>query len=762
MSRSRGGRGGIGKGLMGLVLLVALLIFVQSVHLAREVRVKFEGKRWAEPARVYARALELYPGAEVSAAQLEAELRRLGYRRVSRVSAVAQWSRSKGRFQIHRRPFSFDDGPSPALRLEVVIQQGRVVRLRDLDKGRSLELARLEAPLIGSLYSARNEDRVLVKRRDLPDSLVAALLAVEDRDFYQHHGLNPRSILRALVANLRAGRTVQGGSTLTQQLVKNFWLTPERSLWRKFNEALMALILEARYDKDEILEAYANEVYLGQDGARAIHGFGLAAWFYFGRPLQELALHETALLVALLKGASRYDPRRHPERARQRRNLVLRLMAEQGFIDPRQARVAQQQPLGVVPKPKVRSRRPSAFLQLVKRQLRRDYRETDLTSEGLRIFTTLDPWLQERLERQLATGLAELEKRHRRARQLQGAVVLVAPQQGELRALVGGRNSSVMGFNRALDAQRPIGSLIKPLVYLSALSRPDQYTLITPLEDRPIEVPLAGGRTWRPRNYDGKAHGRVPLHRALANSYNLATVALGLALGLDELIELLQRMGLARPVEPLPSLLLGALALSPLEVAQLYQVLASGGFRAPLRAIRGVTDGQGRPLKRYALAVRQVIDPKPLYLLTRNLVEVMRQGTGKGIQRWLPSLEVAGKTGTTNDLRDSWFAGFSADWLAVVWVGRDDNRPAGLTGASGAMAIWGRIMRALDPEPLAVQPPPGVSYFWIDPETGRLSAETCPGALAMPCIEGSEPRQWADCPGPPAKAEPSFFERWFH
>ena len=749
-SRRRGSKrrslGGL-KWATGLLVLVALVVGGYALHLSQVVRVKFEGKRWAVPARVYARPLELYVGARVTPEQLQAELERLGYRKVKHPRQPAQWSRAGGRFLFHTRPFLFWDGDEPAHAVEVRTSAKGVSLLRDAKSGRELDLLRLEPPVIGSIYPAHKEDRVLVKRSDLPDHLVAALLAAEDREFFRHHGLNFRSIARALVANLRAGRTVQGGSTLTQQLVKNFFLTSERSLWRKANEALMALIVEARYDKDEILEAYANEVYLGQDGDRAIHGFGLASWFYFNRPLDELKLHETALLVALLKGASYYNPRVHPERARKRRNLVLELMAKQGFISPERAREAQRRPLGVVKQKRHGGGRHPAFIDLVRRQLRRDYREEDLTSEGLRIFTTLDPWAQAQLDRALDAGLRRLEKaRKLKPGTLETAAVLVSPQEGEVRALSGGRRADFAGFNRALDAVRPVGSLIKPAIYLLALSQPQRYTLMTFLKDEPVRLKDARGNLWKPENYDHRSHGLVPLHEALAHSYNLATVHLGLDLGVEEVVRQLRRMGLRRPMRPLPSLLLGAVSLSPLEVAQLYQVFASGGFRTPLRAIREITDAEGRPLQRYPLEVEQVAEPGPVYLLNRNLVEVMRAGTGKGIRRYLPEkFEVAGKTGTTNELRDSWFAGFTGDWLGVVWVGRDDNKPAGLTGASGALQLWGRAMKALGPMPLGLLPPEEVVYVWVDPKTGHLSAEHCEGAVAMPFIRGSEPTVEAEC-----------------
>ena len=732
--------------LLALVILLGLLGAAYSVYLGKTVRVKFEGKRWAVPAQIYARPLELYAGAKVSAAQLQAELQFLGYRKVDTVSGPAQWSHKGGRFGIHTRDFSFWDEDEPGRSLVVDTGATGISRIRA--GRREIDLLRLEPALVGSIYPAHNEDRVLVQRADLPDDLVKALLAVEDRRFFEHGGVDLRGIARALWANLKAGKAVQGGSTLTQQLVKNFILSPERSLWRKFNEALMALIVEARYDKDEILEAYANEIFLGQEGGRAIHGFGLGAYFYFNRPLHELRLHESALLVGLVKGASYYNPRRHPERALARRNLVIDQMLAQGFIETDEAEKARQQELGVTQRGAAHGHRVPAFVDLVRRQLRRDYREEDLTSEGLRIFSTLDPWVQRQAVAALGKRLQKIEKVRRMDKgSLQGALVVVSSQNGEVQALVGGRDAEYAGFNRALDAVRPIGSLVKPVVYLAALSESDRYTLSTPIEDKAVDMKLPGGKRWQPRNYDRKLHGLVPLHQALSRSFNLATVNLGMQLGLKAVVARLRALGVQRDIDAFPSLLLGALSLSPVEVAQIYQGLAAGGFSSPLRAIRAVLDHEQKQLQRYPLTVTQAADPAAVFLLTRNLVEVTESGTAAGLRHQLPTgLQVAGKTGTTNDLRDSWFAGFSADRTAVAWVGRDDNAPIGLTGSQGAMPVWADLMRNVDNLSVQMVPPPGVEYHWIDAQ-GRLSAEGCEGAVAFPFIAGSQPVVRSDCTG---------------
>ncbi|MBT8429446.1 MAG: penicillin-binding protein 1B [Gammaproteobacteria bacterium] len=731
---------------LGLLVLFGLLMGAYSVYLGKTVRVKFEGKRWAAPARIYARPLELYAGASVSAAQLKAELEFLGYRNVAKVSGPAQWSQRGGRFTVYTRDFAFWDGSEPGRALSVDTNASGVTRIRSGTKG--VDLLRLEPALVGSIYPSHNEDRVLVQRADLPDDLVNGLLAIEDRRFFEHGGVDVRGIARALWANIQAGRTVQGGSTLTKQLVKNFVLTPERSLWRKVNEALMALIVDARYGKDEILEAYANEIFLGQEGGRAIHGFGLGAHFYFNRPLRELRLHESALLVGLVKGASYYNPRRNPERALERRNLVIDQMQAQGFITQAEAGKARQQKLGISAGGAANGHRVPAFVDLVRRQLRRDYREEDLTSEGLRIFTTLDPWVQQRAASALSSRLQKIEQGRRIAKgSLQGAMVVVSAQNGEVQALVGGRDAGFAGFNRALDAVRPIGSLVKPAVYLAALSMPERYTLSTLIEDKAVDMTLRGGQRWQPRNYDHQLHGEVPLHEALAKSFNLATVNMGMDVGLKRVVSTLRALGVKRDIDAYPSLLLGALSLSPLEVAQVYQSLAAGGFNSPLRAIRAVLDDEQEQLQRYPLTVDQAADPAAVFLLTRNLVEVAESGTGAGLRNLLPQgLQVAGKTGTTNELRDSWFAGFSADRVAVAWVGRDDNAPTGLTGSQGAMPVWADLMRSIDNLSLQMVPPPGIEYHWVD-RAGRLSAETCEGAVAFPYIAGSQPLERSDCTG---------------
>ena len=747
--RSRRRQARRGRLLLRLFILLALVLAGYLVFLDYQVRHQFDGKRWSLPARVYARPLELYAGLPLSPGQLSAELSALHYRPVTSPRQAGDVSRNRNVFHFISRPFVHWDGQEASHNIRLTIADGTVRKLVDGRTGSPVSLVRLDPVMVGSFYPAHNEDRVLVRLEEVPAELTNALIAVEDRGFRDHRGIAPLSILRALLANIRAGGVVQGGSTLTQQLVKNFYLSSERTLTRKLNEAAMALMLEWHYSKDEILEAYLNEVYLGQDGNRAVHGFGLASHFYFERPLAELSIEQYALLVGLVKGPSYYNPRRHPERARERRNLVLGVMADLGLISADEAMRAKSRKLGVSRQRRTAINTFPAFLDLVRRQLRRDYREDDLTTEGLRIFTTLDPQLQWQVEEVLDARLGRFESaRGQAAGSLQGAVVVTSIQGGEVLALAGDRDPKFAGFNRALDAVRQVGSVIKPAVYLAALEQPGRYTLASLLDDDPLTWTARNGKTWSPGNYDRQFHGNVPLYRALAHSYNVATARLGLDLGIPTVVSTLTRLGVDADLQPYPSLVLGAAELSPLQVAQMYQTLASGGFRTPIRAIRAVLNADGMPLQSYPLRVTAAVKPAPAYLLTTALRHAAREGTGRALYQVLPAqMDVAGKTGTTDDLRDSWFAGFTGDRLGVVWVGRDDNASTGLTGSTGALLVWRDLFAHFGAQGPLQSALEGVEYRRIDTATGLLGGNGCQDTVELPFIAGSAPLETAPCAG---------------
>lgn len=726
-------------GLVGLVLLAALAVYFDAV-----VQEKFSGKRWTVPAKVYARPLELFVGLKLDKQDFLTELSALGYRRESSVNGPGAVAVGGSSLDLHTRGFQFYEGAEPSQRVRVQFSGGYVSGLFR-GNGAALPVARLEPLLMGGLYPAHHEDRVLIKLDQVPPYLVETLVAVEDREFFNHHGVSPKSIARAIWINASAGQVRQGGSTLTQQLVKNFYLTNERSLTRKATEALMALLLELHYSKQEILEAYLNEVFLGQDGQRAVHGFGLASQYFFSQPLSELKLPQVALLVGIVKGPTYYNPRRHPERALERRNLVIDLLVAQGVVSEEEGAAAKKTALGVTSRGSLANSSFPAFLDLVKRQLREDYQEQDLTEEGLRIFTTFDPIRQTEAESALSETLKRLGSR-KGVDEVEAAMVVSNPETGEVQAMIGSRQPRFAGFNRALDANRPIGSLIKPAVYLTALERPSQYTLTSLLVDEPFSIKGKDGQVWRPQNYDRKSHGTIFLYQGLANSYNLSTAKLGLEVGVPKVLNTLARLGAEPDWPAYPSMLLGAGSLSPLQVATVYQTIANGGFNTPLRAIRSVLTAEGEPLKGYPFQIQQRFDPGAVYLVQNAMQRVMREGTGRSVYSQLPaSLKVAGKTGTSNDSRDSWFAGFSQDVLAVVWLGRDDNGKTPLTGASGALQVWTSFMRKAEPVSLDMPQPDNVVQAWVDAKTGLGSDPSCPNAVQMPYIRGSQPAPGAAC-----------------
>lgn len=725
--------------------VVGFLFFSYLGYLDYNVREQFEGKRWAIPARVYASPLELYAGYALTADKFEALLTMLNYRQDAKLSADGTYFKDGLQVRVKTRDFAFWDQHQPSMLMQLSFIETGIEKIIDLTKAEEIAIIRMDPVQIGSFYPTIKEDRILIKLEEAPDLLVKGLLASEDRDFYQHYGVSMRGIARALWTNVRAGGMVQGGSTITQQLVKNFYLSNQRRLSRKIKEALMALILEYRYSKKEILEAYLNEIYLGQNGANAVHGFGLASEFYFGSPLKDLPLEQLASLVALVRGPSEYDPRRYPERAVQRRDLVLDEMAVEGYITAEVAAAAKAKALNVIPRPQRSSNLYPGFLDLVKRQLRQDYDEKDLTSQGLRIFTTLDTQVQNTLESTVAAKLKELDKLPH-ANNLETAVIVTRRDSGEVTALSSGRENLAGGFNRALDALRPIGSLIKPAVYLTALEYPKKYTITTRVSDSTMVVKGQNGTDWIPKNYDHRQHGRVALHTALAKSYNLATVRIGMDIGVGRTAKTLRNMGVTRDLNLYPSLLLGASSLTPIEVTQMYQTLAGDGFSTPIKSIRAVVDTAGKQLQSYPLTVRQAVDPAATYIVNTMMQEVMHEGTGRTAYDVFPKdYGLVGKTGTTNDAKDSWFAGYTGDYLAVVWVGRDDNKPIGLTGSTGALPLWISLMQQISTQAVTLNPPDNVKLLWVEPSSGLLTRKGCGHSKQYPYIAGSEPTAYSSC-----------------
>jgi len=726
------------------IIFGTLFLSIYSVYLNTIIKEKFEGRRWAIPAKVYARTLEVYPGLKISAGQFAGELQLAGYRQDKKASTQGSFSRNGRRIVMVTRQFDFPDGTEPSRILRIQFNKTTIRSVFDRQTKKNLSLVRIDPAVIGSIHPRLHEDRLLLQQDEVPQQLKDTLLAVEDRNFYHHYGIDPKGIVRAIWANIKAGATVQGGSTLTQQLVKNFFLTRERTLSRKLNEAIMSLLLEYHYSKDEILTAYINEVYLGQDGRRAVHGFALASEYYFKRPIGQLNQAQTALLVGLVKGPSYYNPRRNEARALKRRNTVLKILLKQKYISKKEYQQYKVSQVGISRHHSLAFSPFPAFLDTVKKQLKDNYNQDDLTDKGLKIFTTLNPQVQWAAENALLKQINNLGKK--RAKQIQGAVLVSHRNSAEILAIVGGKNSKEGDFNRAVNAYRPIGSLIKPAIYLTAFEQ--GYTLASLLNDTSFTAKGSQGTLWKPKNYDKKQHGIVPVHLALAKSYNLSTARLGMAIGVDKVLNTVRSLGVRTDALPYPAILLGSLTLAPIQVLQMYQTIADQGFYSPLHTILSVQDENNESLQEYPVQVERRIDENLTYLLNANLQEAVSRGTGKGLTRYIPArYNIAGKTGTTNDLRDSWFAGFGNNLVAVVWLGRDDNKSAGLTGSSGALRVWGKTMQQLDVGVLEQNQPEAIKWFWINSKKQLKLTARCKKAEFLPFIKGTEPQRTQNCSG---------------
>ncbi|MDH3537207.1 MAG: penicillin-binding protein 1B, partial [Gammaproteobacteria bacterium] len=727
------------SGYLGYALLVLCVGFALYLfYLNHLIDTRFDGDTWALPSRVYARALELYPGLALTREQLEYELELSSYLRVEGEPAVGQYRRLGASIELHAREFDFDGSLQPAHRLQVFFEQGRVAALTDASGGGELTLFRLPPVMIGSYYPDNGEDRLLLAEDEIPGHLVDTLIAVEDRGFYDHYGLSPRAIMRALLANIEAGKTVQGGSTLTQQLAKNMFLTPQRSLLRKINEAFMALLLELRFSKQAIITAYINEVFLLQQNRIAIHGFARASRMLFRRSIDHLEAQHVALLVGMVNGPSRYNPFTHPEAALSRRNLVLKIMLDQGLLEAHEFATAAAAPLGTVDQLPGVNPFP-AYLDLVKRQLPASYSAAELSRRGLRVFTAFDPLVQRNLELGLARGLRRFDQPD-----LQVAVVIADYLNGDILALVSDRASDYPGYNRALMAQRPIGSLIKPLLLYSLLQ--GDLTLASRVRDKPIRIRQSDGKIWEPRNYDRELHGEMSLYQAFIHSYNLPFVNLGTAAGLEALAQNLAQIKLLKHDVVYPSILLGTSAMSAYEVAQMFQVIANNGYFAPLTTLRRVSDQQHRVLEQVPLESYKLFDQARIIQVQRAMIGVSESGTASYLAQRFPGLTLAGKTGTTNEARDSWFAGFTRRLLNVVWLGRDDNQPVNLTGSSGALRVWADIMELQGIESFKLSRDDSLVWRPINPKDGGLVRQSCTNGVLLPFPKGRVPGFRSACP----------------
>ncbi|HHA1934497.1 bifunctional glycosyl transferase/transpeptidase [Enterobacter ludwigii] len=699
--------------LLKLFIVFVVLMAIYGVYLDQKIRSRIDGKVWQLPAAVYGRMVNLEPDMSISKNEMVKLLEATQYRQVSKMTRPGEFTVQAKSIEMIRRPFDFPDSKEGQVRARLTFDGDRLDTIENMDNNRQFGFFRLDPRLITMLSSANGEQRLFVARNGFPDLLVDTLLATEDRHFYEHDGISLYSIGRAVLANLTAGRTVQGASTLTQQLVKNLFLSSERSYWRKANEAYMAVLMDARYSKDRILELYMNEVYLGQSGDNEIRGFPLASLYYFGRPVEELSLDQQALLVGMVKGASIYNPWRNPKLALERRNLVLRLLQQQQVIDQELYDMLSARPLGVQPRGGVISPQP-AFMQLVRQELQSKLGDKVKDLSGVKIFTTFDSVAQEAAEKAAVEGIPALKKQ-RKLSDLETAMVVVDRNTGEVRAMVGGAEPQFAGYNRAMQARRSIGSLAKPATYLTALSQPNQYRLNTWIADAPISLRQPNGQVWSPQNDDKQFSGQVMLVDALTRSMNVPTVNLGMALGLPAIVDTWQKLGVPKDqLHPVPAMILGALNLTPIEVAQAFQTIASGGNRAPLSALRSVIAEDGSVLYQSFPQAERAVPAQAAYMTLWTMQQVVQRGTGRQLGAKYPGLHLAGKTGTTNNNVDTWFAGIDGREVVITWVGRDNNQPTKLYGASGAMSIYQRYLANQSPVPLNLVAPEDIVDMGVD------------------------------------------------
>lgn len=720
--------------ILGLLAVFAAYIY----YLNDIISDRFVGDTWAIPSRVYARPLELFNGYSIDLDSLVYELDLSTYQPVDTTPQAGQYRILNNSLELHSRAFEFSEQIEPAHYVRIDFSAHKIERIIDINNDSTLELLRLPPVIIGSYHPDNGEDRLLLKADDIPQQLIDILIAVEDRQFYQHFGVNPLSIGRALIANLKARKTVQGGSTLTQQLAKNLFLTPERSLIRKINEAFMALLLEVRFSKQAILTAYINEVFLLQQNNISIHGFAQASRMLFKQTVDHLSTEKLAMLVGMVKGPGQYNPMLNPNDTKQRRDLVLRIMRDHRIIEEIEYGELIQKPLSVVDKLPAVNPFP-AYLDLVKRQLKSNYSSSELSASGLRIFTPFDPIVQRSLEQGLASGLSRFGQDD-----LQVAVIIADYLNGDIQAIVGDRDADFPGFNRAVLAQRPIGSLIKPLLLYSLLET-GEYSLATQVEDKSIRIKQSDNKIWEPRNFDRKLHGRMSLYQAFIKSYNLPFVNLGVNGGLEGLSSNLEKIHLLKHNIIYPSLLLGTTAMSAFEVAQMYQVIANNGYFTPLTSIRLVADAENQVLKSNPVDSLKLFDQSTMLQVQRALIGVAEEGTARYLKQRFSQKTLAGKTGTTNDSRDSWFSGFTDQLLTVVWLGRDDNTPINLTGSSGALRVWADIMDRHGFDSFKLTHDDNLVWRNINRFNGGLTRDDCGDSVLLPFDSGQIPSRRSNC-----------------
>ncbi|MDG6265140.1 penicillin-binding protein 1B [Glaesserella parasuis] len=696
-----------------LALLATCYVGIYGIYLDGKIRSKMDGQIWQLPAEVYSRIESVRLDDNLTLEQVKLTLLDNGYREVSLIATPGDFKIEGDNLVLLRRAFPFPENPEAQRVLRLRFVSDKLARIEDLVQFKEVKEFRLDPKMIAMLHSDNDEERQALRLQNYPRLLIDALLLTEDKRFYQHEGISPLGIARAFLTNYQAGRTVQGGSTLTQQLVKNLFLSNEKTLVRKVNEALMSLILDFRYDKNRILETYLNEIYLGQNGSYQIHGFALASQFYFGRPIQEINLNQIALLVGMVKGPSLYNPWKNPEGALERRNVVLRVLLEHKVINQELYNLLSKQPLGVKEKGNIYRQQP-AFMHALNLDIKSQLGENkSALLSGAKIFTTLDRKQQRSAEMAVINGVSELENSSKKIKELQSAIVVAEYKTGKVRAIVGGVQTQYAGFNRAIQTKRQIGSLVKPSIYAIALANPQYFRLNTPIANQPITITV-GSNTWTPRNYDHRFSGSVMLMDALVRSLNIPTVNIGMKLGLKNVIAKQKEMGWDNAeIPPYPATLLGSYSISPYDVTKSYQVIANAGLKVPLTTIEAIISPTGEIIYQPVLTQtsKRVLPAEATIQTLYAMQQVTERGTARSLQADFAQLHIAGKTGTTNNARDTWFVGIDGENVTTVWLGKDNNSDTYLTSSSGALQIYKEYLKRA--EPLAFKLPSIPTIQWV-------------------------------------------------
>ncbi len=734
---------------------LSLITFLYITFLYLVVTDKFEGKKWALPSKIYSDSLTLYPGIDINSIDLLGRLKRLNYHRVLAEPKQGEYRQEGNIIDIYLHNFVYPNKPFNGFSIRLYLKNTQIEKIEGYQAKEELFSVEIEPEMITAIFEGGWQERNLVKLSAVPKYLTDAIVTIEDRRFYEHFGIDPRSIARAILANIKNIGVSQGGSTITQQLVKNMFLSHKRTFWRKINEAVMAVILDARYSKEEILEAYINEIYLGQRGSVGIFGFGEAARFYFSKEASQLTLAESALLAGLIRSPNSYSPYVNINKSRTRRNLVLSKMMEMEKITNDEYKTALSEQI-VMREYQIKDNDAPYFVDYVRKQLQENYPESVLTSEGLQIFTTLEPNLQRAGERALKNGLADLEKKYpslKRKEQdesLQAAILVIQPQTGYIKAMLGGRDYKITQFNRITQAKRQPGSVFKPVVYLTALTpMPDGKPKFTPssiIDDSPVTINF-DNKDWSPQNYDKKYYGNVTLRTAIEKSLNASTVKIAQETGIENIISTAKALGIESPLQNIPSIALGTIELTPLEIGVAYSTIANSGIRPVPISIKDVIDKDGNVIEKKALEMEKAASPQASFILTHLLKGVIDNGTAMAVRQAGFNRPAAGKTGTTSDYKDAWFVGYTPELLSLVWVGFDQKDVLNLSGSHAALPIWTDFMKnALgNTENSDFLPPQGIVFKKVDRKSGLLANSSCPDTVDEAFIEGTEPTE--ECSG---------------